>query len=132
MNDKQMDRRHPSTEIVEIKETLKKQDEQLLRNEDRMIVIERNLLANTKSTLEQSTQLKTIADNTSPLVSLVTDLTAGTKFLCRVALGISFVLDKVDKFWKPTLFMVIVMNLLLNHQLPIWISKIVDFLKVLT
>ena len=132
MRDTNMDRRHPSTEIIEIKETLQKQDEQLKRNEDRMIIIECNLLANTKSTLEQSVQLKTIADNTLPLVSLVTDLSAGTKFLCRAALGISFILDKVDKFWKPCLFIVIVMNLLLNHQLPGWISKVVDFLKAVT
>lgn len=132
MSDTNMDRRHSSTEIIEIKETLQKQDEQLKRNEDRMITIECNLLANTKSTLEQSVQLKTIADNTLPLVSLVTDLSAGTKFLCRAALGVSFILDKVDKFWKPCLFIVIVMNLLLNHQLPDWISKVVDFLKVVT
>ena len=132
MSDTNMDRRHPSTEIIEIKETLQKQDEQLKRNEDRMIIIESNLLANTKSTLEQSVQLKTIADNTLPLVSLVTDLSVGTKFLCRAALGISFVLDKVDKFWKPCLFIVIVMNLLLNHQLPNWISKVADFLKAIT
>ena len=131
MIDENMDRRHPSVEIVEIKETLQRQDEQLLRNEDRLIILERNLLANTQATFAQASQIKTIADNTSPLVSLVTDLTAGTKFLCRVAIGISFILDKVDKFWKPTLFIVIIMNLLLNHQLPVWISDIINFFKLL-
>lgn len=129
MDDTNEDRRHPSSEIVEIKETLQKQDEQLKRNEDRMIVIERNLLANTKSTLEHCGQLKTIVENTAPLISLVTDLTAGTKFLCRVALGVTYVFDKIDKFWKPTLFATIVLNLLLNHQLPVWANEIIGFLK---
>ena len=132
MDDTNEDRRHPSSEIVEIKETLQKQDEQLKRNEDRMIVIERNLLANTKSTLEQSAQLKTIAENTSPLVSLVTDLTAGTKFLCRVALGVTYIFDKIDKFWKPTLFATIALNLLLNHELPFWIKGVITFLQAAT
>lgn len=131
MGNENMDRRHPSTEIVEIKETLKLQDEQLLRNEDRMIIIEKNLLANTQATLSQNQQIKAIADNTMPLVSLVTDLTAGTKFLCRAALGVSFALDKVDKFWKPSLFIFISVNLLLNHQLPVWITDVINFLKVL-
>lgn len=132
MSNDNMDRRHPSTEIVEIKETLLKQDEQLKRNEDRMIIIECNLLANTKSTLEQSAQLKTIADNTLPLISLVTDLTAGTKFLCRAALGVTFIFDKVEKFWKPTLFVTVALNLLLNHELPFWIKNVITFLKTVS
>lgn len=130
MTEINMDRRHPSSEIIEIKDTLQKQDLQLNRNEERMIIIERNLLANTQSTLANGAQMALIAKNTEPLVALVSDLTAGTKFLCRLALGVAFVLEQVNKIWKPTLIIVIALNLLLNHQIPIWVKDVISFFKI--
>lgn len=60
-------------------------------------VLEANLAANTTATQQ-------IAANTAGLVRLTSELEAGTKFLCRAALGVRFILKEVvEPFWKPAL-----------------------------
>lgn len=100
-------------DIAEIKKRLDRGDE-------RFSELEANLRENTEAT-------RRIADNTAGLIRLTTELEAGTKFLCRVALGIRFILkDVVEPFWKPTLVVIVVLYYITHdHQLPLWFDALI-------
>lgn len=88
--------------------------ERLTDGEREMKWLKENLLANTKAT-------QTIADNTQPFLELYADLAAGTRFLCRCAMSIRFVLEMVKSYYMPvliicTFFYAVTHNL----QLPEW------------
>ena len=82
----------------------------------RFKLLETELSANTTATQQ-------IADNTAGIVRLTTELEAGTKFLCRVAMGIRFILkDVVEPFWKPALIVFVVVYVVIERRLPDWIG----------
>lgn len=108
------ERRHvPEHVIAEINSRLDKGDQ-------RFASLEQELRDNTEAT-------KKIAENTAGLVRLTTELEAGTKFLCRVALGIRFMLKEViEPFWKPALIVsVVIYYMTHDHQLPQWIGELI-------
>ena len=91
-------------------------EKRLDTGDTRFKTLEKNLAENTKAT-------KQIAENTAGLVQLTADLQAGTKFLCRVAMGIRFVLkDIVEPFWKPALVVFVVVYIAMERRLPDWVA----------
>jgi hypothetical protein len=132
---KQERRKTLSPEIVAIHARLDAGDKEmkwLKTNLAANTIATEGMQADVKATQEsvKTTQadVKTIAQNTQGLVTLTTELEAGTRFLCRMALGVRFVLKEViEPFWKPTLICFITWNLLFNHSLPVWAS---EFLKI--
>jgi hypothetical protein len=106
------DRRNPSTnEIEEIKSRLD-------RGDQRFQELEANLRENTEATRQ-------IAENTAGIVRLTTELEAGTRFLCRCALAVRFILkDVVEPYWKPSLLVfVVVYYITHDHQFPGWVDS---------
>lgn len=80
----------------------------------RMSIFEENLIANTKATRQ-------IAENTQPFLELYADLAAGTRFLCRCAMGIRFVLEMVKSYYMPVLIICTFIYAITHHfQLPDW------------
>ena len=82
------------------------------RGDQRFSQLEENLRQNTDAT-------QRIAENTSGLVRLTTELEAGTRFLCRLAMAVRFVLkDIVEPFWKPALIVFLALYFATEHHLP--------------
>ena len=95
----------------------------------RMDRIEDNQKINLDALKKNTLATETIAKNTAPLISLAADLAAGTNFLCRIALGVRFVLKEVvEPFWKPAAICWVVYMLFTQHKLPEWLPS---FFKVL-
>ena len=98
---------HRSPEIFAI-------HERLADGEREMKWLKENLLANTKAT-------QIIAENTQPFLELYADLAAGTRFLCRCAMGIRFVLEMVKSYYMPVLIIcTFIYAITHNFQLPDW------------
>lgn len=88
--------------------------------EKKMNFIEESLLVNTQLT-------RTIAENTKPLLDLHADLAAGTKFLCRCAIGIRFVLEMVKSYYMPVVIVCTFIFLIThNFQLPHWFNAAIQ------
>ena len=87
---------------------------------ERLAHFEKNLLANTTATQE-------IANNTIGLVHLYQDLEAGTKVLCRVALGIKFMGELIKDTYIPVCIIVVIFSTALNRDLPHWVHMIFKF-----
>ena len=101
--------RKPSSQILAIQV-------RLLENEKKMNFIEESLLVNTNL-------MRTIAENTKPLLELHADLAAGTKFLCRCALGVRFILEMVKSYYMPVVIVCTFIFLIThNFQLPHWFN----------
>lgn len=94
-------------------------NKRLDRGDERFSELEENLKANTKAT-------QMIAENTAGMVRLTSELEAGTKFLCRLAMAIRFLLKEViEPFWKPVLIvMVVIYYITHGHQLPQWTAEL--------
>lgn len=107
------DRRQPSLEIKEI-------NERLDRGEQRMRLLEQDLMRNTLAT-------QTIADNTQGLVTLTKDLEAGTKFLCRLAYGIKFMGELIKDTYIPVCILFVVFSAILHKDLPEWTHAMFKF-----
>jgi hypothetical protein len=81
-----------------------------------------------KSLAENTAATQRIAENTAGLVRLTDELEAGTKLLCRVALGISFIIEKIvyltnnviKPLWAPALMVCVIIYYFIHHQLPPW------------
>lgn len=88
--------------------------------ERRFAALEQGLKANTELTQQ-------IANSLQPLASLFGDLEAGTRIMCRMARGVSWVLkDVIEPFWKPSLVVFVSVYWIVNdHRLPQWISFLV-------
>ena len=68
------------------------------------------------SLIEKS--LSDMAQNTAILVAIMEEITAGTKFFCRVAKGVGFLLER----WKGLLVTCVFIAWISNHfQLPDWV-----------
>lgn len=100
---------------------IKEIHDRLDHGDERFEMLEASLQANTVATQQ-------IAENTSGLVRLTTELEAGTKFLCRLAMAIRFLLKEViEPFWKPALVVFVVISYIVNdHQLPQWVQKLLQ------
>jgi predicted transcriptional regulator len=79
--------------------------------------LEASLNLNTRATQQ-------IAENTIGLIRLTTELEAGTRFLCRCALGIRFILkDVIEPYWKPSLIVFVVIFYITHDRTwPAWID----------
>ena len=108
------ERREPSVEIIAI-------NAKLTSNENRIIAMEKELYANTKAT-------KAIANNTAGLVSLTNDLEAGTKILCRLALGIKWLGTLIKDTYIPVCIVLVVFSAILHKDLPQWLQAMFKFL----
>jgi hypothetical protein len=101
-------------------EQWQKDIEARLANGDlRMTGIETDLAENTKLTRQ-------IADNTAGFSSFFNELESGTRFMCRLARGVSwFLKDVVEPFWKPVGVVAIVAYYILNdHKLPEFLTAL--------
>ena len=106
------ERREPSVEIIAI-------NAKLTSNENRIMAMETELAANTKAT-------QAIAENTAGLIDLYTDLAAGTRFLCRVALGVCWMLEMIKTYYIPVVILSSFLWALLHHfQFPPWFFKLI-------
>ena len=105
-------RKNSGSEIAEIKSRLDRGDERFKQ-------LEENLKENTDATRQ-------IAENTAGIVRLTTELEAGTRFLCRCALAVRFILKEVvEPFWKPALIVTTVSYYITHdHQFPVWIDAV--------
>lgn len=120
----QEERRGPARrELDEIRARLNKGDE-------RFETLEESLRENTAATRQ-------IAENTAGIVRLTTELEAGTRFLCRCALGVRFVLnifvrltnEIIKPLWIPALIVTTVIYYITHdHQLPEWFSVLLKAL----
>lgn len=108
----------------------------LNQSEDRMEHIEAALAENraiiealTVAIAKNTEFTMSIAANTAPLIDLVTDVTAGTKFMCRLALGVRFLLiDVVKPFWAPALIIFSIGWMATHDALPLWITELIKVL----
>ena len=92
------------------------------RGDERFSILEEDLRQNTEAT-------KRIAENTAGLVKLTTELEAGTRFLCRLAMAVRFVLkDIIEPFWKPSLIVFLVLYFATEHRFP---AMIVSLMKMI-
>jgi hypothetical protein len=88
-------------------------------NDQRTQVIEDNLKANTEATQQ-------IAENTAGMIQLYTDLAAGTRFLCRCAMAVQWVLEMVEKYYKKVLILsAIFWAISHNLQVPEWLKILI-------
>lgn len=110
----QQERRRPSREIVEIKARLDEGDR-------RMEALEEMLKANTDATNQ-------IAENTAGITRLTNELEAGTKFLCRCAMAVTWLLEMVNKFYKPILIIGTFLYFVLFGKFPEWLDKLFKLL----
>ena len=106
-------------EIVAMNRRLDTGDKRMNRIEENQEINLRALEKNTAATEE-------IAHNTKSLVSLASDLASGTRFMCRCATFVKFLLkDIVEPFWKPALIVFCVIYWLTNnHVFPSWLGSI--------
>lgn len=103
----QTERRKSAPELAAIYERLDKGDQ-------RFAAIEEAIATNTELTRE-------IQRNTAGFVAFSEDLERGTRFLCRCAKGVDFILRRVDRYWKPVLICIVVISWALNgFVLPAW------------
>lgn len=85
----------------------------------RMKALEGAIAANTALTQE-------IADNTKGFVAFQGELERGAHFLCRVAKGIQFVLEQVERHWKKGLMLFLGFYFLTHDfTLPPWFETAV-------
>jgi hypothetical protein len=105
-----IERRKDHAVIAEINKRLDNGDK-------RFESLEANLKVNTTATQQ-------IADNTAGLVRLTTELEAGTRFLCRCAMGVRFILkDVIEPYWKPSLIVgVVIFYITHDKTWPAWID----------
>lgn len=103
----------------QIEQRLADNDLRLADGDQRMTSIEADLKENTALT-------KQIADNTAGFSAFFNDLENGTKFMCRMARGVSwFLKEVVEPFWKPALICFLVVYWTQNdHKLPDFITAI--------
>ena len=89
--------------------------------------LEKNLTENTRATM-------LIAQNTAGMVRLSEDLESGTKFLCRCAMGVRFVLKEViEPFWKPVLITLSVYYYFVQSAgSPKWVTTLVHIMGQFT
>ena len=108
------DRRQTSSEVIAI-------NDRLDRGEKRMKLLEQDLMLNTQAT-------QAIANNTAGLVSLTNDLEAGTKVLCRLALGIKWLGLLIKDTYIPVCILLVVFSAILHKDLPQWLQAMFKFL----
>lgn len=97
-------------------------NQRLDRGDQRFNELEASLAANTLATQE-------IANNTAGMVRLSNELETGTRFLCRCAMGVRFVLKEViEPFWKPTvLSLSLYFYITRDSGLPHWLLSLVHW-----
>jgi len=117
--------------MPDIEEVIAKIHQRLDQGDERFSTLETSLQINTRLTQEHEINLKAnteatqrIAENTAGIVRLTTELEAGTKFLCRLAKGIQFCLEMIDRFWKPLLIVLAFCYWISHeHQFPEWFKR---------
>lgn len=106
------------------------------QGEDRMGRIEISLAQSLKkiealavAIAENTAATHLIAKNTEPMVRLVTDLTAGTNLMCRVAIGLRFLLiDVIKPYWQPALIVFCTIWMVTHDALPSWMLEVLKAL----
>lgn len=111
-------------------EQIKEIHERLYQGELRMNKIEGEV-SSVKADLSENTELtRKIWENLSGIVAFSDDLAAGSRLLCRLANGISFVIDKVIVPFKyPLLIGASVWIVSRDGTLPDWLIKLMSVLS---
>lgn len=111
-------------------EQIKEIHERLYQGELRMNKIEGEV-SSVKADLSENTELtRKIWENISGIVAFSDDLAAGSRLLCRLAKGISFVIDKVIiPFKYPLLIVTSVWMISHGGTLPDWMIKLMSVLS---
>lgn len=79
-----------------------------------------------EAAIAQNTAItRKIEANTAGFIAFSEDLENGTRLLCRIAKGITFVLDAVKKYWMPVLICIGFLSWLANgFRLPPWAESL--------
>ena len=111
-------RRNRSPELEAIYKRLDEGDGRMNRIEEIQHATLESLKQNTIATNQ-------IAENTAGFVDFSNDIAAGTRFMCRCALGIRFLLKEVvEPFWKPTVICYAAYYWTSHQRLPEWMADI--------
>jgi hypothetical protein len=103
-----------SKEIADIKARLDETEQEIKAIKENQVSQTISLEANTIATQK-------IADNTAGMIELYADLAAGTKFLCRLAMAVQWVLEMIEKYYKKVLILcAIFWAISHNLQVPEW------------
>jgi len=108
-----------SKEIAAIEARLDETEKEIKAIKENQVAQTLSLEANTIATRE-------IADNTKGMTELYADLAAGTKFLCRLAMAVQWVLEMVEKYYKKVLIILAAFWAIShNFQIPEWLKVLI-------
>ena len=98
------------------------------KGDERFSKIGDELNENTRTTMETRQAVARIEYNTSDLTTLLIDLRSGTRLLCRIALGISWMLDTMKKYGAMLLVLYMLIWFILFGTVPQWAIKALKLL----
>ena len=95
---------------------------------ERMDSFERMLTANSEMVRENTLLTRSISDNTAGFVAFQNDLIDGTRFLCRCARGVSWLLKTVKENVLTLILVAVIVSWALHLPIPDSLMKLIKLI----
>ena len=107
------ERRKPSSQILAIQKRITETEQDIKTFKENQIII--------------INSIQQISENTQPFLEFYKDLASGTRFLCRTAMGVRFILEMIKSYYMPVVIVCTFVFLIThNFQFPHWFNAAVQ------
>ena len=108
-----VEKRKPSSQIIAIQKRLDENEHDMKTLKENQVII--------------INSIQQISDNTQPFLAIYKDLESGTRFLCRCAMGVRFILEMIKSYYMPVVILcTFIFVITHNYQLPHWFNAAIQ------